>query len=324
MSKKLNIIIPMYNAEAFIERTVLSIVQSNLPVDFYDILIVNDGSTDKSAEKVNNLRKYIPCIRLIIQENGGASKARNTGIENVESDYIWFVDSDDRVEKNLSMIPNIINNYPNLDVYLFKYNWINEQGVHVGYGSTQSSVTHNQIISGHDVILQGYTPGSVCGLLINRNYLKKTGIKFQEGMTHEDVVFTLELFAKARKVYFSDEVIYNYVFRTDSVTQPNSLNKLIKYNVDEAKVIPYFYKISQSLQNSDIILSQKIYEYANNTLFGCVYNLFRKRKEWKVLGVNKAVISYLKDNDLYPLKGPFETWKKRLASMFLNIECLVS
>ena len=324
MYKKLNIIIPMYNAEKFIDRTINSIIQSNLPTDFYDILIVNDGSTDKSQELVESLIKNISNLHLINQENGGASAARNSGIRHSDCKYIWFVDSDDRVEKELSIIPQLLEELPDIDVFLFSYNWINENGKWIGLGSTQQMVKHNETISGRDAILQGYTPGSVCGLIIRKDYLENNSFKFVEGMTHEDVIFTFELFAKAHKVYFSNEIIYNYNFRTDSVTKATNIDKLISYNVDEAMVPFYFYKLSNSIKNKDPELSQIISQFADNTLFGCVYNLFRNKKKWKPLGVNQAVIQKLKDNQLYPLRGPFNSWKKRIMSILLNIEPLIS
>lgn len=324
MSKELNIIIPMYNAEKFIDRTVSSILHSNLPTDFYDILIVNDGSTDKSQELVETMMKSISNLRLINQENGGASAARNSGVSHSDCKYIWFVDSDDRVEKELSIIPQLLEKLPDIDVFLFSYNWISRNGKWLGVGSTQQMVKHNETISGRDAILQGYTPGSVCGLIIKKNYLVNNNFKFIEGITHEDVIFTFELFAKAHKVYFSNKIIYNYIFRTDSVTNATNIDKLISYNVNEAMVPFYFYKLSKSINSKDLELSQIIRQYADNALFGCVYKLYRNRKKWKPLGVNQAVIQKLKEYQLYPLKGPFNSWEKRMISILLNIESLIS
>lgn len=312
----------MYNAGEFIERTINSIIQSNLPTDFYDILIVNDGSTDKSQELVETMMNSISNLRLINQENGGASAARNSGIKHSDCKYIWFVDSDDKVEKNLSIIPELLQKLPEVDVFLFSYNCIKENGKWVGLGSTQQMVKHNETISGRDAILQGYIPASVCGLIIKKEYVVNNNFEFIEGMTHEDCIFTFELFAKANKVFFSNEIIYNYLFRTDSVTKATNIDKLIKYNVDEAMVPLYFYKLSKSIKDSE--LSQIIRQYADNALFGCVYNLFRNRKKWKPLGVNQAVIQKLKENQQYPLKGPFNSWKKRMMSILLNIEPLIN
>lgn len=324
MKKELCIIIPMYNVEKYIEKAVKSITESNLSSDFYDILIVNDGSTDKGVEIVEELAKNLPNLILLNQENGGASKARNKGIDTANSNYIWFVDSDDRVEKDISIIKKNIENHPDVDIFLYSYNWINENGICIGQGSTQPKVKHNIVITGREAIRQGYTPGSVCGLIIRKDYLNSIGLKFVEGITHEDVVFTFELFAKAVKVYFSDDIIYNYDFRTGSVTKATDMQKFIKYNVDEAIVPTFFYNLSESFNRTDPELSKLIRQYADDAVFGLVYNLYRKRKTWIPLGVNRAVLTKLKEDGLYPLKGTFESWKKRIMSIFLNIEHLIS
>ena len=178
MSKRLCIVIPMYNSEAFIERTLESIGASNLPPDFYDILVVNDGSTDKGAEIVERMAAGKQNIRLINQENGGSSKARNTGIDNADAEYIWFFDSDDTAESNLMVIPELLERIPGLDVYAFHYNWIRD-GKFVGVGGSQPTVTHNRVMSGRDAVMQDYTPGSVCGLLLKRAFLLDSGLRFK-------------------------------------------------------------------------------------------------------------------------------------------------
>ena len=324
MSKKLNIIIPMYNAEAFIERTVHSIVQSNLPADFYDILIVNDGSTDRSHEVVVNMMKTTPHLRLINQENGGASVARNTGIENSDSDFIWFFDSDDKAENDLSIIPQIMNENPQVDIFDFEYNWVNDKNEIFGHGSSHPSVIHNQVIQGRDAILQGYTAGSVCGLILKRSFLNDHHLRFKVGITQQDVELSFQLFAHAKKVMFRYEVIYNYLIRQDSISKALDAKRKTKYELDKAEIIMSFRKLALSFEETDPELSQRIRKYADGALFGCVYNLYKNRKVWKSLGVNKAVIQKLKDSQLYPLKGPFDSWKKRLATMLLNREWLIA
>lgn len=324
MSKKLNIIIPMYNAEKFIDRTVSSIIQSNLPTDFYDILIVNDGSTDNSQMLVEIMMKSIPNLRLINQENGGSSVARNTGIDNSDSEYIWFFDSDDKSEKNLSIITQLITEYTDVDIFDFEYNWVNEKNEIFGHGSSHPSVTHNQVIKGRDAILQGYTAGSVCGLILKREFLNESHFRFKVGITQQDVELSYHLFAYAHRVMFRYEVIYNYMIRQNSISKALDAKRKIKYESDKVEIIKSFRQLSEEFANNDKELSIKIRKYADSALFGCVYKLYRNRKTWKQLGINLAVIQKLKENQLYPLKGPFNSWKKRMISILLNIEPLIS
>lgn len=324
MSKKLNIIIPMYNAENFIERTINSIIQSNLPTDFYDILVVNDGSIDKSQELVETMMKSIPNLRLINQENGGSSVARNTGIDSSNSEYIWFFDSDDKSEKELSIISQLITEYPDVDVFDFEYNWVNEKNEIFGHGSSHPSVTHNQMIRGRDAILQGYTAGSVCGLILKREFINKYHLRFKVGITQQDVELSYHLFAYAPRVMFRYEVIYNYMIRQNSISKALDKKRKIKYESDKVEIIKSFRELSEEFKDKDEKLSLTIRQYADAALFGCVYNLFRNRKKWKSLGINQAVVKKLKESQLYPMKGPFNSWKKRMMSVLLNIEPLIS
>lgn len=324
MNKKLCIIIPMYNAEAFIERTINSIVESNLPSDFYEILIVNDGSTDRSSEIVKDLIKNISNLRLIEQENSGSSVARNTGIENSDTNYIWFVDSDDIVENNLSIIQELIEKHTEVDIFDYEYNWVNDKNVIFGHGSSHPSVIHNQVIQGRDAILQGYTAGSVCGLILKRSFLNDYHFRFKVGITQQDVELSFHLFAFAKKVMFRYEVIYNYLIRQNSISKALDAKRRTKYESDKVEIIMSFQRLARSFEKTDRELYQKICHYADGALFGCVYNLYKKRKEWRPLGVNTAVIAKLKENHLYPMKGPFDSWKKKLASLFLNCEFIVT
>lgn len=321
MSKRLCIVIPMYNSEEFIERTLSSIINSNLQQDYYDILVINDGSTDNGAAIVEGFTNKYPNVQLINQRNGGSSKARNTGIDYAAAEYIWFFDSDDMAESDLSVIPKLLNRIPNIDVYAFYYNWI-KNGEFIGIGGSQPSVTHNQVMDGRDAIIQGYTPGSVCGLLLRKDFICNQQIRFTEGITQQDVVFTYRLFSLAKQVYFSTDIIYNYLIRQNSISKANDLKRRTKYLTDKVEVIKSYYELA-SFHSSDKVLSNKIHNYADGALFGCVYSMYRNRKRWKPLGINKAILAKLKEYNYYPLHGPFDSWKKRAMSLILNREFLI-
>ena len=322
--KKLCIIIPMYNSEEFIGRTLDSVLTSNLPLSFYNKIVVDDGSTDNSVSIVRAYSEENSNIMLITQKNNGASAARNNGLNSSLADYVWFIDSDDMVEKNLSIIINNLNLYDDVDIFDYQYNWINTNGKHVGVGSSHPTVEHNRIIAGRDAIIQGYTPGSVCGLIINKEFLKAHNLFFKVGITHEDVEITYRMFSLAQKVVFFNDIIYNYYFRNESVTRPTSIEKKIKYYTDEVEIIKNFYELSQSFEESDKQLSNRIKKYADGALFGCVYQMFRNRKRWKRVGINAHIIMKLKEYHYYPLKVPFYSWKKWLMCKVLNCECIIN
>ena len=91
----ISVVIPLYNKEKYIKRAIESVL--NQTFQKFEIIVVNDGSTDKSAEIVQNIKD--PRIRLINQKNAGVSAARNRGIQEAKYEYIAFLDADDFWEK---------------------------------------------------------------------------------------------------------------------------------------------------------------------------------------------------------------------------------
>lgn len=96
---KLSIIIPVYNVDKYLPRCINSIIQQNCYCN-YEIILIDDGSIDKSGHLCDEYAKQYNIIKVIHKTNGGVSSARNIGISRADGDYIWFVDSDDFVAAN--------------------------------------------------------------------------------------------------------------------------------------------------------------------------------------------------------------------------------
>lgn len=100
MNPILSIIIPVYNVENYVEHCITSCLKQNILISEYEIIIVNDGSTDNSLFIAEKTATGHPNIKIISQCNKGLSMARNKGLSLAQGDYIWFVDSDDYIEEN--------------------------------------------------------------------------------------------------------------------------------------------------------------------------------------------------------------------------------
>lgn len=321
---KLSIIIPMYNAEKYIEDCLNSILNSDLPEDEYEVIVINDGSIDNGSEIAQAYASRFPQFLYLTQENQGQSVARNYGIREAKGEYIWCVDADDKLESSLLPLYRLIEKLSGTDIIAFQLKQITEEGKIIGYECGQPSVTHNVIMKGRDAVLSGYMPSSVCALVIRKQHIMEHNLYFKIGITQQDVELSYRLFAYADSVYFSELRPYLYIHHKNSTSKALNPRKLIKYECDKVVIIKSFRGLSASLENRDKELSNYIWEYADSAIFGCVYNLWKNRKQWRPLGVNKAVIAKLKEEHFYPLKGPFGSWKKRLVSFFLNIEILIS
>ena len=100
---KFSVVIPVYNVKEYLERCVTSVL--NQPCADYEMILVDDGSTDGSGALCDRLALRSPKIRVIHQKNGGLGAARNTGIEHALGDYLVFIDSDDYIDA--SMLPDL-------------------------------------------------------------------------------------------------------------------------------------------------------------------------------------------------------------------------
>ena len=92
---QLSVIIPMYNAEKYIKRCIESVYRQDLDINNFELLVVNDGSTDNSLEIVKDYFTSYKNIRFFSQKNSGQGAARNLGIKHATGEYILFLDSDD-------------------------------------------------------------------------------------------------------------------------------------------------------------------------------------------------------------------------------------
>lgn len=114
----ISVVIPLYNKEPIIEKSLFSVLSQDY--DDFEVIVVNDGSTDKSAEIVKGISD--PRIRLIEQTNGGPSKARNTGVQNAKGEWIVFLDADDEfLPAALSKFHSLIQKYPNVGMFGCSY-----------------------------------------------------------------------------------------------------------------------------------------------------------------------------------------------------------
>ena len=109
----ISVIIPLYNKEKIIERTIQSVLSQDY--DDFELIVVNDGSTDNSAEIVRKVQDSR--LRLLHQENGGPSKARNTGAKHAQGEWIVFLDADDELLPDaLNTFVSIIRKHPDYDI----------------------------------------------------------------------------------------------------------------------------------------------------------------------------------------------------------------
>lgn len=204
----LSIVIPVYNVELFVEKCIRSCVEQ----DFlnYEIIIVNDGPTDNSAQIVNQVVKDYTNIIVLNQTNQGLSAARNAGLQVAHGKYVWFVDSDDWIEPNcLSRIVDKLKD--DLDILQLQYRYVYDD---ISLNRDAPFTTINGIESGKEITIAGSLPTPAQFSVYRTEFLRKNGLKFKRGIYHEDSEFKPRATYLAEKIASDTEVSYNYLQRT--------------------------------------------------------------------------------------------------------------
>ena len=322
----LSIIIPMYNAEKYIEECLDSILNSNLPKKMYELVIVNDGSKDKSPEIAQNYAAKYSNVTYLTQENQGQSTARNYGIKTCKGEYVWCVDADDKViSEQLPKIIEALDEYKNLDILAVQLQNVTEGGQYLDVECSQPMLEHNKVLSGVEAVLSGYNPSSICALITKKQLFIDNNIFFVKGITHQDVELTYRVMPCATNVVFSDITPYLYIYHPNSTSKSMVPEKKIKYIKDDIYIINSFRRLALSFKDINPQLYSVIFNRSQNVLFGLVYSLYKNKKEWGKLGINSVIIEELKKNQLYPIKGEFDSIKKNIfARMFLNFEFMIN
>lgn len=311
---KLSIIIPAYNAEHYLERCVESCERQDVDKQNYEVIVVDDGSTDNTGIVVQNLSNKYGNIKVISQKNQGTAVARNKGMEVAEGDYVWFVDSDDYIERDsLKRITDKIESHHRPDVFLIRMKILYQGSVlYGGHESVEDFET-----SGKDFIMSGYGPSSACILICKKTFLMLNNLRFIPGMFLEDGEFSLRCLSLSKRIAFTAKSEYVYEVNEDSKTSMKDLkseNKKIWGNIPLAKSWKQF---AHTL--TDTNLADYIIRRANSTLAGTLVLL----DGLKVSGADKKYkhdfIIKMRDENCFPLKGPYLSWKMNFYSVYLNL-----
>lgn len=320
---KLSIIVPMYNAEKYIETCLDSILNSNLSKKDYEIVIVNDGSKDKSLEIAKTYASQYSNIIYLNQENQGQSTARNNGIKNCNGEYVWFVDADDAIERDLLKILKLLSENPNIDIFGIQLKDVNEDYSFLNYSCTQPTLPHNKVILGREAILLGYNPSSVCALITRRDLIIKNNLYFVVGITHQDVELSYRLVSHANKILFSELKPYIYIQHPSSVRHIPNPTKRLKYLKDDIVILNSFKALSESYSGKDDDLAEYIAEHRKNVLLGNILSIYRNKKVLKKLGIYKAILEEYSKANYYPIQFNYISLKKSLLARLLNSNFLM-
>ena len=216
---ELSIIIPMYNAATSIEKCLVSTQRQDIPTTDYEVIVINDGSTDGSLNIVTETAKRYNNVCFYSQPNGGLSVARNAGLDHAKGDYIFFLDSDDWIAENC--LKKIVTTCDENKLDMLR---ICAANVIDGVPKRRFSLKEGKVMSGAEV-LKGDVPACAPFSIYQRAFLSKHCLRFFPGIFHEDNEFTPRAFYLAERVSGLNDLIY-YVYQTQgSITRSVNVKK---------------------------------------------------------------------------------------------------
>lgn len=310
MKSKISIIVPVYKAEPYLRKCIDSIL--NQTFKEFELILVNDGSPDKSGEICDEYANKDIRIKVIHKKNGGQSSARNEGLNIAKGDYIGFVDSDDWLDRDMFRVlyENIIETGSDISICgtrdIKKQQDIRNQ---VGESKTIIYEDKNKIFS--IMFSQNIFGWGPCNKLYKKNKIKN--LRFLQGRIYEDVVYNLIAFSSALKVVSTSAKKYNYLQINSSTTRNEvTLKRLdLAYNIlENYKILPIEY---QKLWLRDVY----------KTLFLVIVEVVNEKTIIKNKEIFKSIDNILKENKLILKEVELEDKNQEIVFKFIKINSFI-
>lgn len=215
-----SVIMPIYNVEKYLERSILSVIKQTYKN--MEIILVNDGSTDNSLKICEKYKEKDSRILVINKENGGLSSARNAGLDIARGDYIVLIDSDDFIEEHfIEYLLDVATMY-NTDIAECSLEKVNEEQLYevdFKFNNDRKITVLNNFEALKRIHSDNFDECLRSVVVWNKIYKRKLfdGIRYPEGKQYEDEFTTYKLFYKSKKIAFSNEKLYAYVQRKNSI-----------------------------------------------------------------------------------------------------------
>ncbi len=301
---KLSIIIPVYNVEKYIARCLNSILDQDVDSKDYEVIVINDGSSDNSESILNKYAQTYFNFRVFTQKNKGVGNARNKGIELANGKYIYFLDSDDYLANNvLKDILFYVEKY-NLDVLTFKS--IKTSVLDLNESNTDNIRDFSlSVRNGMEYLSHCHFEGETCWwYVINKKHLDELGIKFVEGKWLEDVIFTVTLLLDSKRVAHLPIDAHRYVKREGSImtTQANR-KKLIMIDAMKSAVLGYETIINRLIFSKKKVSKKLIHRLKFRQQTFAFFMMARMLKSTMQLSEIKKIMGELAKTRAYPLNS---------------------
>lgn len=291
-------IVPAYNVESLIIQCLKSLVSVGIPEDEYEIIVINDGSTDNTLKVIKDFACCFSSIKVFTQENQGISVTRNRALGLAKGEYVHFVDSDDYIV-NVKYLAHCIRFAieKKLDVLVFK-------SQNVSFDSLPSDEKHNnenhfafsEIMDGQTLWERFSFVNMVWTYLIKRQFIIDNNLIFVPGILMEDFKYNIDVFCLAKRCVRTDAIIYSYRHNQNSILHDASIKKQQKLIDGFIFNANYYYDIvNDKEKNIKYGAKQVLKEQVNQIL------LFGMMRAFKIDRIHYYITELRKIN-LYPFE----------------------
>ena len=264
---KVSIIVPVYNKSEYIGRTIESIL--NQTYKDYEVLIINDGSTDNSLEIIKKYQCIDSRVRVFDIPNGGVSNARNIGLENANGKWIQFIDGDDLIDSHYleRAVSTAENN--NVEILFSNFQMIDDNGK----VAKEMNCPENGIVNQNDLgtlfiqnqYISGFF-GFISNKLISKNIIEKSNAKFRKELKlAEDLDFYAQVYPFVEKTCFSNINSFYYLQTENNYIYNDNIDYFSQLTV-HLDIREWFIKNDQ-YEGFKNILDKKVAEYVYYSLF---------------------------------------------------------
>ncbi len=298
---ELSIIIPAYNVEEFIESCIESCCMQDVNPKDYEIIVVNDGSTDNTEKIVLNLSRKYSNIKLKSQKNKGNGAARNVGVSISNGDIIFFLDADDYIAKNtLGTLIRLLKQN-NLDIIGFSSKKVTDSNL-INSQHSNTEIKINTIYRGIDFLGANTYRPEVWWYLIKKSFYIESESFFYDKKFLQDSYFTTTLISKAQKIAYVNYDVYRYRLSENSITRNKAFDHVKTHLEDMYFAVHKLYDLKKDLIKKGVtnhMTLQKLHIKQQYYVFIIIIR-FIKKSNLKTLQLKKMLTAF-KAIEAYPL-----------------------
>ena len=307
---KISVIVPVYNKEKYIENTLDSIL--NQTYKNLEIIIINDGSTDESAEICKKKLMIDNRIIMINTENQGAGAARNVGLSKATGKYISFIDSDDYIIPQYYEVLIDLIKKNDAEIAECKFSRIN-----IDEKINQTNKNTIKVYTKEEKLLQLYGTDNclylntviMCNKLFKKELFDNTGIIYPTNRLIDDEFIIYKLIYNSEKIVTTDQIMYGYIQSQDSVMRQNFPKKRVHDTIDVYDEVYEFFK-DKMIARLEYYILLRYLKYCVELLVKTNNSLMEDKKEVKEYIVKKFNEKWNIVLKKYEDKKEFEEYKQ--------------